>query len=245
LTTNGGRISGDDTDFERLIVDNVSRHYGRLRALWRVSLECGAGEILGLLGPNGAGKSTLLGILATLIAPSSGRVVYGARTAAEAGPALRQHIGVLGHESHLYPELTARENLEFFGRLYGLELAAGRAQQALATAGLGARADEPVARFSRGMRQRVALERALIHNPRLILLDEPFTGMDDASSSALVDRLKGLARNGALVVMATHDLDVAGALLDKAAIFKDGRLLSVEAGGTPWREVYRERINRL
>jgi heme exporter protein A len=209
-------------DFPFVAVDDVSRVFGRRRALARVSLQVEAGQIVGILGPNGAGKSTLLGILATLLRPTTGRIRYGDLDASS-GAALRARIGVLGHDLFLYPELTARENLEFFAGTYGAASPADASRAALARAGLEDRADDPVSAFSRGMRQRVALERALIHQPRLVLLDEPFTGLDDASASALVRRLHTLRDGGAMVVVATHDLDLADGLLDHALFLRDGR----------------------
>ena len=131
-------------DFERLTVAGVSRRYGRRRALAGVSATLRAGELVGLLGPNGAGKSTLLGLLATLIQPSGGTVLYGGRPAADLGAALRARLGFLSHELQLYGDLTARENLEFFGGLYGLRGAPRRAAAALERAGLADRADDPV-----------------------------------------------------------------------------------------------------
>jgi heme exporter protein A len=225
-------------DFDRLTVRDVSRHFGRRRALAHVSLTCQAGEILGLLGHNGAGKSTLLAILATLLAPSAGEVRYGALLARDAGPAVRGRLGLLGHELQLYPELTASENLRFFARLYGLDAVDGRVGRALAAAGLTARADDVVAGFSRGMRQRLALERALLHEPRLLLLDEPFTGLDQASTAALLARLRGLAAGGRIVVLATHDLGLVEGLLTRAAILRDGRLAALHEGGTGLRDRY-------
>ena len=171
-----------NADFQELSTRELSRNYGRRRALSRVSMECRGGEIVGLLGPNGAGKSTLLSILATLTAASSGDVRYGGRTATELGPHLRARIGMLSHDLHLYPELTARENLIFFARLYGVADAARKASAALDRASLGDRANDVVHGFTRGMRQRLALERALLHAPKLLLFDEPFTGLDDAST---------------------------------------------------------------
>src|SRR5687767_264380 len=173
----------------QLTVTDVARYFGRRKALSQVNFTCSAGEIIGLLGPNGAGKSTLLNILATLLSPSKGTVTYGDRTITEGGAGLRAAIGMLGHDLFLYPELTARENLTFFGHLYGLPDVPRTVITALEHAGLSARADDFVSGFSRGMRQRVALERALLHGPRLILLDEPFTGLDQASTAALVTRL--------------------------------------------------------
>ena len=229
-------------DFDEVAVRDVSRHYGRRRALARVSLTCRSGEVLGLLGPNGAGKSTLLSILATLLSPSTGEVTYGGRTAAAAGPGLRGRLGFLSHDLHLYPELTARENLLFFARLYNLPDTGPRVATALARAGLAARADDVVTGFSRGMRQRLALERALLHDPRLLLLDEPFTGLDDASVAALVGRLKEMRADGRIIVVVTHDLDVAEAMLDKVAVLKEGRLVAFEDAHGRIREHYRASV---
>ncbi len=225
-------------DFTTLTVEQLSRHYGRRKALHRVSLTCQAGDIVGLLGPNGAGKSTLLSILATVLAPSEGGVRYGTLTAASGGAALRGRIGMLGHDLFLYPELSAFENLVFFGNLYGLADAEARATAALARAGLGDRAGDAVAGFSRGMRQRVALERALLHEPRLLLLDEPFTGLDQASTRALVERLRDVQRAGTMTVLATHDLDTVDGVLTHECILRQGRLLEIDAAGRTLRDRY-------
>jgi ABC-type multidrug transport system ATPase subunit len=230
-------------DFTEVTATDLGRHFGRRKALSQVSFECRAGEVLGLLGPNGAGKSTLISILATLLAPSTGRVAYGGRTVNELGASLRSTLGLLGHDLYLYPELTARENLLFFARLYGLSDAVSRTSAALDAANLADRGDDQVLGFSRGMRQRLALERALIHGPRLLLLDEPFTGLDQASSTALVDRLQTLKRNGCLIVLATHDLEVAEGLLSRALYLRNGRLVAQDGGTGPLRERYRAAIN--
>lgn len=219
-------------DFDRIAVSGVSRHFGRRRALFRVSFECAAGQIAGLLGPNGAGKSTLLSVLATLAAPSAGSVRYGAATAAEAGPALRANIGFLSHDLQLYPELSAFENLEFFAGLHGLDRPRRRAADALLRAGLEDRAHDVVEGFSRGMRQRLALERALLHEPRLALFDEPFTGLDETSCGRLVERLRALRDDRRIVVLATHDLDVVDGLLDAAFLLRAGRLKPLGGRGT-------------
>lgn len=213
-------------DFSQVTASNISRAYGRRHALSRISFECQAGEVLGLLGPNGAGKSTLLSILATLLAPSGGDVSYGTHKARSAGAALRSRVGLLGHDLFLYPELTARENLLFFAKLYGVPQAAQQVMRSLTHANLLDRADEPVIGFSRGMRQRLALERALVHGPRLLLLDEPFTGLDQASSTGLVARLKGLQAEGCIIILATHDLEVAEAVLSRSLFLRNGRLAS-------------------
>jgi ABC-type multidrug transport system ATPase subunit len=218
-------------DFTRLAAIDLGRHFGRRKALAHVNFECHAGEIVGLLGPNGAGKSTLLSILSTLLAPSTGRVEYGTSTAAQSGAALRARLGMLGHDLYLYPELTARENLMFFARLYGLANPGRVVDEGLAHAALTARADDQVSGFSRGMRQRLALERALLHHPRLLLLDEPFTGLDQASSAALASRLKGLRDEGRLIVVATHDLDVAEDVVSRSLFLRNGRIAAEGSGG--------------
>jgi len=212
-------------DFDEVAVEDLSRHFGRRKALSRITFIARSGSIVGLLGPNGAGKSTLLAILATLLEPSAGAVRYGSHRAGAAGAALRARIGLLGHDLYLYPELTADENLAFFAELYGDRDPRTTAERALARAGLAERAGDPVSSFSRGMRQRVALERALVHDPRLVLLDEPFTGLDDASLAALVTRLHELRHQGAIVVLATHDLDIAEGLFDQVIFIRDGRLV--------------------
>jgi heme exporter protein A len=213
-------------DFARITVADVGRHFGRRKALSHISFECHAGEILGLLGPNGAGTSTLLSILATLLAPSTGTVAYGGHSARDAGARLRARLGMLGHDLYLYPELTARENLLFFARLYGVADPKARVAESLAHANLSDRADDLVTGFSRGMRQRLALERALVHAPRLLLLDEPFTGLDQASIAALVQRLKGLQAEGCLIALATHDLEVAENVVSRSLFLRGGRLVS-------------------
>ena len=225
-------------DFTHITATDIGRHFGRRKALSEISLECRAGEILGLLGPNGAGKSTLLSILATLLQPSTGQVTYGGQTAKAAGVALRARLGLLGHDLFLYPELTARENLLFFARLYGVPNPTARVGECLARAHLTDRADDLVLGFSRGMRQRLALERALVHLPRLVLLDEPFTGLDQPSAAALVTRLRGLQAEGCLIVVATHDLDVAQGLLSRVLYLRNGRILDGGEGSADLRARY-------
>ena len=225
-------------DFDSIQVLDVSRHFGRRRALANISFTARPGDIVGLLGPNGAGKSTLITMLATLAAPSKGEIRYGHETASRLGPALRTRIGLLAHELHLYPELSARQNLRFFAELYGLDPRA-LVDEALETSGLADRADEAVSGFSRGMRQRLALERSLLHAPRLVLFDEPFTGLDDRAVGMIAERLRRLAAGGAIVILATHDLDLADGLVTRAALVRDGRLVGDEPAPAGLRARYR------
>ena len=246
-----GPRSGQAPRFDRLSVEDISRHFGRRRALSNVTFQAPAGSILGLLGPNGAGKSTLLAMLATLLRPTSGVVRFGAlatiTASGEAGAPsadLRAAIGMLGHDLFLYPELTARENLAFFAGLYGDVDAGAAAERALERARLADRAHDPVGSFSRGMRQRVALERALIHDPRLVLLDEPFTGLDDRSVAVLTARLRELREEGRIVLVATHDLDLVDGLFDQAVFIRDGRMVELASQPQALRALYQSVMAR-
>ncbi|HEX8954475.1 MAG TPA: ABC transporter ATP-binding protein, partial [Polyangia bacterium] len=168
--------------FDVVDARGLTKVYGRQRALAGVDLTLRAGEATALLGPNGAGKSTLVGILSTLVSPTAGSVRYGGADAASAAQPeddeLRGAIGIIAHESHCYGDLTGHENLVFFARLYGVPDAHAAAERLLARVGLRDAARRAARTYSRGMLQRLALARALLHRPRLLLLDEPFTGLD-------------------------------------------------------------------
>jgi ABC-type multidrug transport system ATPase subunit len=211
-------------DFDTLRLVEVTRTFGRRRALNKVSMTASAGTITALLGHNGAGKSTLLAIAATLLQPSSGQVHFGAHDGRTGGASLRSRIGMLGHDLYLYAELSPAENLRFFASIYGLDNIERRIDMAVERAGLTERRDDAVAGFSRGMRQRLALERALIHGPRLLLLDEPFTGLDEAAREALRARLRSARDAGAIVLLTTHDLAAIAQLTDASMSLVDGRL---------------------
>ena len=222
-----------------LVCSHVARQFGRRRVLRDISFEGYPGEVLGLLGPNGSGKTTLLGVLSTLAEPSRGSVTYP--TAAHLDSP-RRIIGVLGHEPQLYGELTARENLALFARLAGVEDISTAVTRALDQARLIDRGDDLVERFSRGMRQRLAFERVLLPGPRVLLLDEPFTGLDDESAHRMVERLGELRDAGTLVVLATHDLLLVESLVDRACIVKGGVLLPLDRS-LPLAESYRAAVN--
>jgi len=228
-------------DFDHVHITGLGRHFGRRRALAQITFACRAGEVVGLIGANGAGKSTLLAVLSTLLRPSTGDVRYGNHAATD--PALRRSLGWLGHDLQLYPELTARENLRFFATLQGVADVESRVNRALGDARLADRGDEAVSGFSRGMRQRLALERAMLHDPRLLLLDEPFTGLDGTSAASLAARLRALAADGRIIVMATHEVEFADDVLTRAVILREGRV-SADVPGAGWRQAYREVVRR-
>ena len=227
------------TDFSSVALADVTLDFGRRRALARVSCSFSAGEIVAVLGPNGAGKTTLLLVAATLLTPAAGAIRYDDRAPAAWGAALRGRIGVVGHDLYVYPDLSAADNLRFFARLYRVANVDARVRDALQEAGLDGREGEPVAAYSRGMRQRLSIERALIHDPRLVLLDEPFTGLDDASADALKARLRRLRERGRIVVVTTHDVEAVEGLADRALLLKAGRLALLDAGAGTLRDRYR------
>ena len=229
-------------DSRRVETRGLSRRYGRQRALVDVSLTCGGGDAVALVGPNGAGKSTLLALLSTLARPTAGEVLFDGRAAGAWGPALRKRLGVLGHDVALYPELSARENLTFFARLFGVAGVPAAVADALHRAGLEARADTPVATFSRGMRQRLAIERALLHAPDILLFDEPFTGLDESAAEALIARLAAARDAGAAILFSSHDFEYAERLATHVAALESGRL-SWLTGPGPLRERYRRRMS--
>ena len=231
-----------NTREHRVEARGVSRRYGRTRALHDVSLTCGAGDAIALVGPNGAGKSTLLTLLSTLGRPTSGEILFDGRPASMWGPALRGRFGVLGHDVSLYPELSARENLTFFGRLFGATDLASRVAGALSSAGLDRRADAPVATFSRGMRQRLAIERALLHHPDILLFDEPFTGLDERASESLVRRLADARAGGVCIIFSSHDFEHAERVATRVARLDAGRLSWLDGEG-PLRDRYRRAEN--
>jgi heme exporter protein A len=226
-------------DFSSLTFEDVTLDFRRRRALNRVSATFNAGEIVAVLGPNGAGKTTLLFVAATLLGPSTGHVRFGKWTARLGGGALRGHIGLLGHDLYVYDDLSASENLRFFARLYGVRDVAARVERAIRNAALTDRAGEPIVAYSRGMRQRLGIERALIHDPRLVLLDEPFTGLDEASAEAFRARLRSLREGGRIVVITTHDIEAVDGLADRAVVLQQGRLTTIERSPGSLRDRYR------
>ena len=189
-----------------LLATSLERRFGTQRALRGVSLSVFPGECHLVVGPNGAGKSTLLRLLAGLARPSAGSVHLGGAPLGRDAVA-RRTIGLLSHQSHLYDDLSAVENLAFADRLHGLVTdPVGNARRSLAAVGLIDRVDEPVRRLSRGTVQRVAIARALMHGPRLLLLDEPLSGLDPAASEQIAGLLDDERRTGKGLVLVSHDV---------------------------------------
>jgi heme exporter protein A len=222
-------------------VERLTKLYDQRPILRSVSFAVPAGRALALFGANGAGKTTLLRMLATLTRPTSGTATIAGLDLATEAEALRFRIGYVGHRPHLYEELTARENLLFFARMYGLRDGPDRAERLLARAGLSGKSRDRVANFSRGQLQRLALARGILHEPSLLLLDEPDTGLD-ASALALLSDIVGeqLARGGS-VILTTHAIERGLALADDALILARGRV----AHAGPSDELTAERVVKL
>jgi len=216
---------------DQVQIRKVGKRYGSERALASVTMDLAAGSMCALLGHNGAGKTTLLGIVSTLVRPSGGTVEYRARGEAVTGGEVRRQIGMLAHSSLCYGELTARENLELTAGLYEVDGSLRTIDAALDRVGLEPRARDRAARtYSRGMLQRLALARALLTRPSLLLLDEPFTGLDRDGALALGAELGVLRDAGAIVVVVTHDLEAIAGKTDHVAILRRGQLVCEERG---------------
>lgn len=216
---------------------DLVRSFGERRAVSGVSLTLAAGDCLALFGPNGAGKTTLLRMLGGLLRPTSGSAFIDGM-ALPGGPDVRARVGLVSHQTMLYDELTARENVEFAARMYGMSDVRAAATLVLTRLGASQFADVRVRALSRGMQQRVSVARAIVHGPSVLLADEPFTGLDAAGASALTGMLAGLRESGATVIIVTHNLEEALALCTVAAIMREGRLVRMDHAPIPARDEY-------
>ncbi len=217
--------------FDEVRVEKVTRVYGATRALAGVTLTFRAGEVCSIEGGNGAGKSTLLLTLATLVRPTSGRVAYGEYELPEDRDEVRAAVGLVGHEAMVYPDLTARESLRLMASLHDLDEAAARVEEALRAVGLAELADRPARTLSRGQMQRLALARAELHDPSLLLFDEPTTGLDPQATRRLVKAVRAASERGRVVVLVTHDMPFAEQVADVRVTLERGRVKSVSRAG--------------
>jgi ABC-2 type transport system ATP-binding protein len=218
-----------------LSLEHVTVRYGARVAVRDLSLRVAPGEVFGLLGPNGCGKSTTLAVVAGERPPDEGQVCFDGRPIADDPLGYRRRLGLVPQELALFDELTAEQNLAFFGRLYGLAgaLLRDRLDEALAFVRLTEHARRPARTFSGGMQRRLNLACALLHRPRLLLLDEPTVGLDIQSREAIFACLRELREGGAAMVFTTHHLDEVEQLCDRVGVMENGRLI---ASGPPERE---------
>lgn len=205
-------------------IKGLVKNYGPNPVLRGVDLHINQGEFVTLVGPNGAGKSTLLRIVATLLSPTAGNVTIGGWPINSHAANVRRHIGLVSHQALLYSDLTAAENLEFYARLYQLSDREERVMQALRTVGLAARQRDPVRSFSRGMLQRLTLARATLHEPDVLLFDEPYTGLDQDATHLLDSLLLEEVQKGRTILMITHDLARGLNLCHRVAILNRGKI---------------------
>lgn len=213
-----------ETRFE-IETRNLTKVFGRNYALQGVDLKMMPGDFLTIVGPNGAGKTTLIRCLAALTKPSSGSVLLGGQELGNGAAELRRSIGLVTHQPMLYDSLTAAENLRFYGRMYDVPRVEERVQQMINYVGLRHRLHDPVRSFSRGMRQRLSIGRALMHAPRVMLLDEPYTGLDYQATEMLRSLLQEMADAGPTVIMTTHNLERAVDGEGQLAILVRGRIM--------------------
>ena len=222
-----GRTMGDsDCAAANLAVEasGLTKNYGAQIALDQVDLSLGKNERLAVLGPNGAGKTTLVSVLSTAMRPSAGTLRIMGHDSVDAPNDVRRHIGVVAHQTYLYEELSARENLIFYGRLFGISDLAARADMLLDLVDIYARRHDQVGSLSRGMQQRVTLARALVHDPAVLLLDEPDTGLDQEHLDLLASLVTGSKMPPRAVILTTHNLDRALDLCHRVAVLAQGRL---------------------
>lgn len=212
-------------------VCGLVKRFGVKPVLRGMSFQVGVGEFVAMVGPNGAGKTTFLRILATLSKANAGEVSIAGYRLPEQAAEVRQRLGVVAHQPLLYGDLTAEENLLFYGRMYGLTAAHERADQVLRLIGLRPRRRDLVRQFSRGMQQRLAIGRAILHDPEVLLFDEPHTGLDQDAAAMLDAVLREIAAQGHTVVMTSHNLTHAAALADRLDILSKGKITaSLEKG---------------
>jgi heme exporter protein A len=206
-------------------LDGVTKRFGTVWALRGITLQLGPGRCLGIFGPNGAGKSTLFRVLATLTRPSAGTVSIAGYDLVRQAEKVRPLLGVLGHRTFLYGHLTATENLWFYGRMLGVRQLPERIAEVLQMVGLERQARQLVRTYSRGMQQRLAIARVILHQPAVLLLDEPYTSLDQHAAVQLQELLQQFHAAGRTIILSTHDLQRGLALCDEIAIQCRGKIV--------------------
>jgi len=216
-----------DPNKDAIVIRELSKAFETVQAVDRLSVEIRTGEIFGLLGPNGAGKTTTIRMLSALIAPTSGTAWVAGYQIGRQNQEIRQNVGILTETPGMYDQLSAERNLRFFAEMYEVADIPGKVERYLRMLGLWERRYEPVGTFSKGMRQKLAIARALLHEPKVLFLDEPTSGLDPEAARLVRQFIAELREAGRTIVLCTHNLDEADRLCDRIAVFK-GTLLALD-----------------
>ncbi|MCD4801360.1 MAG: ABC transporter ATP-binding protein [Anaerolineales bacterium] len=222
-------------------IKNLSRSFGDILAVDRVSFVINPGEVFGLLGPNGAGKTTTVRMLAALLEPTSGEAYVAGFQIGKEDQKIRRKIGLLPEAPGLYDALTAEQNLAFYGAMYGVEEISRQIKHYLEFLGLWNRRHEPVATFSKGMRQKLAIARALLHEPEVLFLDEPTSGLDPQAARLVREFIAGLKGEGRTIILCTHNLEEADRLCDRVA-FVNGHLVALDSPKVLRRKIFGRKV---
>ena len=211
-----------------VLFDSVCRKFGDNYALRNLSFEVKQGEIFGFIGPNGAGKTTTINIISCLLRPTSGRVLINGKDVVAESMEIRKIIGLIPEQPHLYEKLTGREVLWFVGKIFEMEKTEieRRTEELFRSFSLESKADELVENYSHGMKQKLVISAALIHNPELLVVDEPMVGLDPKSAKLVRNILKKITENGSTVFMSTHTLELAESICDRIAVINKGEIVA-------------------
>jgi ABC-2 type transport system ATP-binding protein len=224
-----------------IVTEKLTKKFGEITAVNQLTLSVQRGEVFGLLGPNGAGKTTTVRMLAALLIPSAGEARVAGFQIGENDQDIRRKIGLLPESPGLYDSLSAEQNLAFFGSMYGIGNIAEQTQKYLELLGLWNRRYEPVGTFSKGMRQKLAIARALLHEPEVLFLDEPTSGLDPQASRLVREFIEDLRGEGRTIILTTHNLEEADRLCDRVAVIS-GHLLALDAPGELRRKLFGRKI---
>jgi len=224
-----------------IVTEKLTKSFGENVAVNQLTLSVQQGEVFGLLGPNGAGKTTTVRMLAALLVPSGGEAEVAGFKVGDEDQEIRRKIGLLPEAPGLYDSLSAEQNLAFFGSMYGVDNIAEQTQKYLELLGLWNRRYEPVGTFSKGMRQKLAIARALLHEPDVLFLDEPTSGLDPQASRLVREFIEDLKGEGRTIILTTHNLEEADRLCDRVAVIS-GHLLALDAPGELRRKIFGRKV---
>jgi len=226
-------------------IKQVSKYFGNRIVLNQLNFELCPGEVVGLVGLNGVGKTTMIRTMCGLCKPESGKIFVDERNLSQEAPLVKAKLGVILHESMLYPNLTCRENLNFYSHLYGLDQIGERINHVLDLMNLFPRSEEKVSTLSRGFQQRLSIARALLHDPIYLLMDEVFTGLDQQSAAKLEELILQQAANGKGILFSTHEIDKVFSIASRVALLNKGKIVFSSSLGRITRQEFQEKYSEL